>query len=326
MHLQRGASYAALAARLGGGDPSDAAEVTTAPATEQRDCPGLTPGEVLTAQEAQQRAEACDRTHVLATPQPEQLLPTLAKGWASATKNVLTPLATLLLPAAIVALAILVAARLLVPLVPRWPRIDHLRSRRLVTWGVASVLAASACLVIGLAGGPQWLVVALGVSTAAVLVITALTVQGTFASQTAFLITVVALLGGVVALAVLDVRIGRPALLLVGVAAAVCAAALVALEMATRLRLSISVRDAEGGVRESELTHLVALLEEMGGDGPRGLEVPRGADVTALTDSVITTDPTGKVLKALWAAWKLLVGPIPWLVVVDQDDQDRSTW
>ena len=320
VRIQHGAAYAALAAQLGGVVPSDGAGVTAGPATQLRDCPEPRIGEVLTAEEAQARAESCDRTNVQAEQDREPFLPALATGWASARKNVLTPLGTLLLPAALVALAILVAARLVVPLVPSWPRLDRARSWPLLAAAITAVAGASLCLVAALVPVPGFLAAALAALPAALL---AICLTDLWAKRPGWLLGALALFIVVAVAGPFAVLAGaaQVALLLLGAVLALVGVWLVALEMATRLRMSISVKDAAGGAQEADLTHLVALLEEMGGDGPRGLEVPRGADVTALTTSVIAKDPSSAVLKALWSAWSLLVSASPWLVQVDTDAQ-----
>jgi hypothetical protein len=67
---------------------------------------------------------------------------------------------------------------------------------------------------------------------------------------------------------------------------------------------------------------VIALLGELGAAPPRGLEVPRGADVTTLEGTPIAGTPEGKILAVLTRLWQLLTGLTPWRVRVDEEGED----
>lgn len=91
--------------------------------------------------------------------------------------------------------------------------------------------------------------------------------------------------------------------------------------MATRMRLAVEVRDKDA-VDEVATGQVIALLAELGGEPPNGLEVPRGSDVTVLDGTPIAGTPESRVLKALLRVWQLLPGVTPWRVRVDAENQD----
>ncbi len=96
---------------------------------------------------------------------------------------------------------------------------------------------------------------------------------------------------------------------------------LVAYSLATRLRLTISVRDAEGGADEAGTTQLVAFLRELGAENPVGLEVPRGTDVDILEGKSIVGQTTGWATAGLRLV-QSLAGFTPWRVVLDPRGDD----
>lgn len=92
--------------------------------------------------------------------------------------------------------------------------------------------------------------------------------------------------------------------------------ALVALSLATRLRLAITVSSADGKADPAGTTQIIALLRELGAESARGLEIPRGTDVDILDGKTIVEQSAG------WAAALLrvvqsLAGFTPWSIVVD---------
>lgn len=98
-------------------------------------------------------------------------------------------------------------------------------------------------------------------------------------------------------------------------AAALCLGAVVALAYAlsTRLRVSIAVA---GETEKAGTTEIVALLRELGASAPQGLEVPRGADITALEGKNILTESTGWLAPVIKVVQQIM-GFTPWRVVVD---------
>ena len=82
---------------------------------------------------------------------------------------------------------------------------------------------------------------------------------------------------------------------------AVAGIAMMATGIATRLRLHVQVRGKDGELSEGATSHVIALLNELGAEAPRGIEVPRGADVETLAGEAITSTPIGKIAKAFSA-------------------------
>ncbi len=102
---------------------------------------------------------------------------------------------------------------------------------------------------------------------------------------------------------------------LLAVMAFLCVVAVVALAyvLSTRLRVSISV---SGETEKAGTTELVALLQELGAQAPRGLEVPMGTELTALDGKNILGQSTGW-LAAVLNVLQQILGFTPWRAVVD---------
>ena len=103
---------------------------------------------------------------------------------------------------------------------------------------------------------------------------------------------------------------------------AVTGIAMVAAGIATRLRLHVEVRGTDGELSEGATSHVIALLNELGAEAPRGIEVPRGADVETLAGEAITGTPIGKIAKAFSALNQLVLAGVPWRVVVGEESDD----
>ncbi|KFD42768.1 hypothetical protein IU11_17875, partial [Cellulosimicrobium sp. MM] len=103
---------------------------------------------------------------------------------------------------------------------------------------------------------------------------------------------------------------------------------LVATVLATRLRLTIEVTSGRSGDRTTSHegtggARLVALLGELGAEPPRGLEVPRGTDISALSGSALSELPQGAFVKAVVSLAQGVVGSVPWRVTVEERDADH---
>lgn len=97
---------------------------------------------------------------------------------------------------------------------------------------------------------------------------------------------------------------------------------LLALFIASRLRMMISVTAPEGEPSEWGTSRIVSSLRELGAEPPRGIEVPRGLDVTGLDDAAISIPLTNSVLNALQGVLKAIAGATPWHVTVDKKSDD----
>jgi hypothetical protein len=86
--------------------------------------------------------------------------------------------------------------------------------------------------------------------------------------------------------------------------------------LATRIRLDIKASS------DAEIGAVAALLSELGAEKPKGLEVPRGADVTAL-DGVLASLPDNPVLKVLKDILRSISGVTPWTATIEGDATAR---
>lgn len=98
---------------------------------------------------------------------------------------------------------------------------------------------------------------------------------------------------------------------------------LVAFGMATRLRLRVDVRDAAGQPDLSAADYVLARLERLGADRPRGLHHPQQTDVMGLPDNAVETLPEGKVLSALFKLVYTIIPLMPWRATAAWLDEDR---
>ena len=87
--------------------------------------------------------------------------------------------------------------------------------------------------------------------------------------------------------------------------------------LATRIRL-----DVKGPTGAAEVGTVAAVLYELGAEKPQGLEVPRGADVTAL-DGALGSLPDNPVLKVLKDIIRSISGVTPWTATIEGDATAR---
>ncbi|RNE62590.1 hypothetical protein [Cryobacterium tepidiphilum] len=106
-----------------------------------------------------------------------------------------------------------------------------------------------------------------------------------------------------------------PWLLLILLALGLLGAFFLSLYLASRLAVALHVRDAAGDRNEPQTTELVALLGQLGAASPRGLEVPRATDVTALAHNALPLPQGGA--SAFTAGVRRVLGLTPWRVTVD---------
>lgn len=98
-----------------------------------------------------------------------------------------------------------------------------------------------------------------------------------------------------------------------------------AVYLGSRLRVTLDVRDTKGETSKVDVSQIGALLHELGADAPRGLEIPEGADVTALADNAMPVSFTNKVLAAVQKLVVSIFGVTPWRVVVSSSNADSIT-
>lgn len=92
-----------------------------------------------------------------------------------------------------------------------------------------------------------------------------------------------------------------------------------------RFRVSVAVVDDKGAELHGASGHLAALLLELGGGTPRGIELPRGSDVTALDAAGLSPMPEGRVAASLFKVFELLLLSSPWKVRVEWASEDVHT-
>lgn len=270
--------------------------------------------------------------------------------------EVVSPLGPPLLALLVGVLVLAVVARLVVPVTLRWPVLSAGERVRAGAAGWGALVAGAALLVWGpAAGASTWAASGVAGTTLAAVVLVLGFVAGVVAVALALGRLVApgaghdrtrwwawaAAVAGVAAVAavVLSARaLGAPGTVAAGLVAAgslvagsVLAALgvlLVATVLATRLRLTIEVTSGRSGDRTTSHegtggARLVALLGELGAEPPRGLEVPRGTDISALSGSALSELPQGAFVKAVVSLAQGVVGSVPWRVTVEERDADH---
>lgn len=99
-------------------------------------------------------------------------------------------------------------------------------------------------------------------------------------------------------------------------------AALISVFLARQLKLSIEVKALDGAASAPLTAELISTLNQIGGSTPRGLETPRGTDVTLL-EKALSSFSANKVLSALQAAITALFATAPWKVTVETLSGER---
>lgn len=268
--------------------------------------------------------------------------------WDSFYERYLTPLGAVAAPTLAVAGILVLLARLGVSTTPNWPVISAQRRRGVVVAGLLSTVGSSVVVgpaVAGVAAStdpvarpvPVWAWVTVVATTAATLVGLALVARGSRsmrwrlrtsnekaarAADSALVITgSAAAIGLAMVLGPVDPPGNAAVVLGFGALLAVIGVGLLTLGLATRLRLAIQVRDAEGKDLTAAQGNVIALLAELGASPPQGLEVPRGTDVDILSGTIATT-PEGRLAKAVSNLVMLVSGLTPWRAVVDEKSEN----
>lgn len=106
--------------------------------------------------------------------------------------------------------------------------------------------------------------------------------------------------------------------------ATIAGAVLLAYGWSRAVRISVSVIDSKGDSVPSAEGHVIALLSQLGGSPPRGVETPRGTDTTVLQSAGLTSTPdVSGFLRAVIAVAQAVVPATPWRVRIDVEDNDR---
>jgi hypothetical protein len=98
---------------------------------------------------------------------------------------------------------------------------------------------------------------------------------------------------------------------------AVGATMLLARALASRLRIEVQVRKADGADDAAATSQLAAYTWDLGGHPPEGFDMPVGTDVQSLSDSSVVSAPQQKVVAFLLKAVQSLFGTTPWKATVD---------
>ncbi|GMA24861.1 hypothetical protein GCM10025864_26200 [Luteimicrobium album] len=104
--------------------------------------------------------------------------------------------------------------------------------------------------------------------------------------------------------------------------AALAAAGLLGTWLGSRLRLTIDAATDDGTSATSAAAHIAARVADLGASSPRGLELPRGTDTSALVGSVLGDLPESKLVQAAVRIVQGLFGTTPWRADVNALDQD----
>ena len=293
---------------------------------------------------------------VRAAQEEETTVPDRAASAWDGFVEVVSPLGPPLLALLVGVLVLAVVARLVVPVTLRWPVLSAGERVRAGAAGWGALVAGAALLVWGpAAGASTWTGSGVAGATLAVVVVLLGFVAGVVAvalalgrlvapgaghDRTRWWAWATAVAGvAAVAAVVLSARaLGGPGTVAAGPVAAGSLAAgavlaalgvlLVATVLATRLRLTIEVTSGRSGDRTTSHegtggARLVALLGELGAEPPRGLEVPRGTDISALSGSALSELPQGAFVKAVVSLAQGVVGSVPWRVTVEERDADH---
>lgn len=89
-----------------------------------------------------------------------------------------------------------------------------------------------------------------------------------------------------------------------------------------QLRIHVEVRNSDGTVSELGAGHFAAVVGELAGEEPRGLEIQRGSDVTAMASTVLAATPEGTIAKLVATLLRILMGSAPWQVELEEVDKD----
>lgn len=112
-----------------------------------------------------------------------------------------------------------------------------------------------------------------------------------------------------------------PTITVAWVLLAALACSLLAIAMATRLRLFIDAQDAN---EPAASARLVGMVSELGAAPPKGLEIPQGSDVTALKDVALSAPGGNGFINALtWLANSLFTAT-PWRAALAPSAKDAE--
>ena len=96
-----------------------------------------------------------------------------------------------------------------------------------------------------------------------------------------------------------------------------------ALYLRLRIRLQLDVRDSEGNTDGAAVDYLAWRLNELGAEPPRGIHLPRQADVTALPEAALSFLPGGGVLAGLFSLLNIRKPVSPWHATVTLIEVNR---
>ena len=93
--------------------------------------------------------------------------------------------------------------------------------------------------------------------------------------------------------------------------------------LATDRGISVEVRDDAGQPAEAHTKNVLVRLMTLAGSRPRGLHFAIGSDVDSLSDSSLSGVVPGRVLAALQALARFVIGSAPWHLSVTAADHDN---
>ncbi|WP_353708578.1 hypothetical protein ABRQ22_03375 [Cellulosimicrobium sp. ES-005] len=211
------------------------------------------------------------------TPSPGEL----EDGWDAFFADVVRPFAELVLPFLAVLAALLISARLLTLLPLPWRTASAPDRQGHGRLGVALCVVAAALMTVV----PAWGRAVLGATDEAA-------EAAARPRTTAIVLTTAAVL-------------------------AVAGVLILANWVATRLRLTVVATGSDGSAAPARAAHIAALVGDLGARPSRGVEIPRGSDVSGLGDAVAAV-PGGSWAAAVVTLVESLLGSAPWRVLVDE--------
>ncbi|MBD5786536.1 hypothetical protein IF650_10110 [Cellulosimicrobium terreum] len=274
----------------------------------------------------------------------------LDDAWSAFVSDHLEPLLGPLGAAAAVALVLVVVARAVTPVTLSWPRLTVLERSGAGTAGAVAVLLAAAVLTVGQVVPRASALPLVGAGAVVAMLAVAATAVGLSVSVRARVSTATARPGAprgapepgsgwswwagtagvttVVALVTTlpgstEETVASGSMILYGACLAALGVVLVGTYVATGLR--IAVVPVGGTSSEVSTGRMLSFLRELAGEPPRGLEVPRGADVDVLAGGALSSLPDNPVLRTIAAAVSAALGSTPWRVFVEDAPADETT-
>jgi hypothetical protein len=274
----------------------------------------------------------------------------LQDSWKDVSQRYFVPLTALAVPIAALLAVLVVFARLLVLWVRKWPTLhtDAGGGRLRLLWcGLIAMVIAATVFTLGFAAPithPGWLFSVTTLPGLSMTLITAIALFtlgedverrtdhklvrqflgfGFIAAASASLIPVLKSVGMPLPPGWSKAALLLMALLLLAAIAGAVGIFLLSWWLATRLSVEVRVSASEDTDKPADVGLVVAMLNELGAAPPKGLEVPRGSDVTALEGALLPL-PENALAKAVTKLAVALGGATPWQARIEGNGTSHS--